>query len=252
MAEAATARRILSLLDLTSLESSDDDSRIEALCARARTPFGNVAAVCIYGPFVPLCRRALAGTGVRVATVVNFPYGRPNAVAAALESRMLVAAGAEEIDVVLPFEALIRGDKASPRDVVAACREACGAGTTLKVILETGALGEAERIDEASRIAIEAGADFIKTSTGKLPVGATPEAARTMLAAIRDSGRRIGFKASGGVRRLEQAQTYLGLAETALGAGWCTRETFRLGASGLLDDLLRQLGGSTASGGSSY
>lgn len=242
----ADARQVLALLDLTSLETSDDDVRIEALCARARTPFGHVAAVCIYGPFVPLCRRALAGTGVKVATVVNFPHGRPNASAAALETRTLVASGADEIDMVLPFDDLTRA-----RDVVAACREACG-DNTLKVILETGALVEDKRIAEASRIAIEAGADFIKTSTGKLPVGATPEAAKTMLAAIRASGKPVGFKAAGGVRTLEQAQTYIGLAEAALSTGWCTPKTFRIGASGLLDDLLRRLGGSPGSSGSSY
>ena len=247
----ADARQVLALLDLTSLETSDDAARIEGLCARARTPFGNVAAVCIYGPFVPLCRRALASTGVKVATVVNFPYGRPNAAAAALETRMLVASGADEIDMVLPFESVIRGDKAAARDTVTACREACGS-RTLKVILETGALVEAERIADASRIAIEAGADFIKTSTGKLPVGATPDAARTMLAAIRDSGRAVGFKAAGGVRTLEQAQTYIGLAEAALGAGWCTPGNFRIGASGLLDDLLRRLGGPTGASRSNY
>lgn len=246
-AAMADARQVLSLLDLTSLEASDDDAHIEALCTRARTPFGSVAAVCIHGPFVQLCRRALAGTGVKVATVVNFPHGRPNASAAALETRTLVASGADEIDMVLPFDALTRA-----RDVVAACREACGTDVTLKVILETGALVETGRIAEASRIAIAAGADFIKTSTGKLPVGATPEAAKTMLAAIRGSGRPVGFKAAGGVRTLEQAQIYIGLAEAALGAGWCTPKTFRIGASGLLDDLLRRLGGNAGSRNSSY
>jgi deoxyribose-phosphate aldolase len=237
----ADARTVLGLLDLTSLETSDDDARISGLCRRAVTPFGAVAAVCVYGPFVPLCKTTLAGTGVRVATVVNFPDGRANPRAAELETRTLVAAGADEIDAVLPFEAFLRGDRAVARDLVAVCRDACGAAATLKIILETGVVGRVDLIAEASHLAIEAGADFIKTSTGKRSVGATLEAATAMLAAIRDSGKRVGLKAAGGVRTLEQASSYLDLATKIMGPGWATPATFRIGASGLLDDLLKRL-----------
>lgn len=248
----ADARTVLALLDLTSLEAGDDDARIAALCRRAVTPFGKVAAVCVYGPFVQLCRKALAGTGVRVATVVNFPDGRANPRAAAVEARTLVAAGAEEIDAVLPFDAFRRGERQVARDVVAACREACGAEATLKIILETGVLADAGLITEAGLLAIEAGADFIKTSTGKRPVGATPEAATAMLTAIRESGRRVGFKAAGGVRTLEQATGYLALAAAVMGRDWATPRTFRIGASGLLDDLLKRLGGAGNAAASAY
>lgn len=248
----ADARTVIGLLDLTSLETSDDDARIEALCRRATTPFGKVAAVCVYGPFVSLCKKTLAGTGVRVATVVNFPDGRANPGAAALETRTLVAAGADEIDTVLPFAALLRGDRQVARDLVAACRDACGTHAQLKVILETGVLAKPELIAEASRVAIEAGADFIKTSTGKRSVGATPDAAKIMLAAVREAGKKVGFKAAGGVRTLEQASAYLDLAAHFMGPTWATPATFRFGASGLLDDLMKRLGGGLQASTSAY
>lgn len=247
----ADARTVLGLLDLTSLEAGDDDARIAALCRRAVTPFGRVAAVCVYGPFVSLCRKNLDGSDVKVATVVNFPDGRANPRSAALETRTLVAAGADEIDAVLPFEALRSGDREVVRDLVAACRDACG-GATLKVILETGVLATAELVAEASDIAIEAGAHFIKTSTGKRSVGATLEAARAMLTSIRNSGQPVGFKAAGGVRTLDQANGYLDLAAQIMGPDWATPRTFRIGASGLLDDLLKRLGRQGGAAPSSY
>lgn len=246
------ARKLIGLLDLTSLEPGDDEAKIADLCRRAVTRFGKVAAVCVYPRFARQCRAALAGTGVRVAAVANFPDGRADARGAGIETRAAVAEGADEIDMVLPFEALRRGEPAAARAVVAACREACGPGVRLKVILETGALAEPGLIAEASRLAIAEGADFIKTSTGKRQPGATPEAARIMLDAIREAGGQVGFKAAGGVRTLDQARVYVALAETALGAGWCTPETFRIGASGLLDVLLRHLGGTVAGEASGY
>jgi deoxyribose-phosphate aldolase len=249
---AADARSVLGLLDLTSLETSDDDARISALCRRAVTPFGAVAAVCVYGPFVPLCKTALTGTEVRVATVANFPDGRANPRAAEIETRTLVALGADEIDAVLPFEAFLRGSRAVARDLVVACRDACGSAAKLKIILETGVLNRADLIAEASHLAIEAGADFIKTSTGKHRVGATLEAATAMLTAIRDSGKRVGFKAACGVRTLDQASAYLDLAAEIVGPNWAVPATFRIGASGLLDDLLKRLGGKAGTSDSTY
>ena len=247
------ARPIIGLLDLTSLEDSDDEAKIAGLCRRAVTPHGKVAAVCVYGRFVPQCRAALSGTGIRVAAVVNFPHGGTDAEAAAEEAAGLVALGADEIDMVLPYDAFLHGETAVARAVVVACRGACGDRAKLKVILETGALAEPARIVEASRLAIAAGADFIKTSTGKGPPGATPAAARAMLTVIRETARPVGFKASGGVRTLEQALDYVSLAEEIMGAGWCTPANFRIGASGLLDDLLRHLGdGPAKSGAATY
>ena len=245
-ADSDSARRALALLDLTSLNDDDTVAAIERLCAKARTPFGDVAAVCIYPRFVVAARRALRGSAVRIATVANFPDGDPDVDRAVAETRAAIADGADEIDVVLPYRALLAGDRATPLTLVAACKVACGVDARLKVILETGALAAPERIAEAARLAIEGDADFLKTSTGKLQPGATLTAARIMLEAIaeaRTAGRRVGFKAAGGIRTAQQAAQYLSLGDEIMGDGWATPETFRFGASALLDDLLGVLGG---------
>jgi deoxyribose-phosphate aldolase len=240
MTREEAARRALGLVDLTSLNDDDTPERIAALCEQAVTPAGQVAAVCIYSPFVRQAVNALEGTGVRVATVANFPAGAPDAAAAAREADAAVNAGADEVDVVLPYERYAAGDREAALEVVRAARDAT-AGAVLKVILESGRLGSAETIQAAATDALDAGADFVKTSTGKLQPGATPEAARAMLAAIAAAGHG-GFKASGGVRTTEDAAAYLGLADELLGEGWTTPATFRFGASGLLSDLLAALG----------
>ena len=234
------ARRALPLLDLTSLDEDDTEERIAALCAQARTPAGDVAAVCVYPRFVAQAAAALAGAPVRVATVANFPAGRLDARGAAQEAERALADGADEVDVVLPYLAFAAGERDAALAVVEAARTAT-AGATLKVILETGRLEGPEKVREAAAGALAAGADFVKTSTGKLKPGATLEAARPMLEAIRDHGRG-GFKAAGGVRTAEDAAAYLALADEVVGEGWTAPETFRLGASGLLVDLLDALG----------
>jgi deoxyribose-phosphate aldolase len=239
------ARRALAALDLTSLGEDDSPERIETLCASVAGPGGLPAAVCVYPEHIGTARRALAragAAGVRVATVVNFPDGSADAGRAARETRRAVAAGADEVDMVLPWQAVLAGDPATAARLVSVCRQAAP-GRVLKVILETGGLGEAGAIRRASELALGAGADFIKTSTGKVPVGATPEAARIMLEAIRAHGGQAGFKASGGVRTLADAACYLGLADDILGAGWATPAHFRIGASGLLGEIRAALGG---------
>ncbi len=238
----SAAERILRLIDLTSLNDDDDAAAIERLCADAVTPHGPVAAVCLYARFVPQARRLLAGTGVRIATVANFPKGGRDVGKAAAETEAAVAAGADEVDVVLPFEAWLAGERAQARDLIAACKTACGARARLKVILETAALGPPAKVTEATRDAIAAGADFIKTSTGKRQGGATLEAAEAILKEIRVAGGRVGFKASGGIRRVAEAAAYLALAEDILGSDWPVPERFRFGASSLLGDVLRELG----------
>jgi deoxyribose-phosphate aldolase len=235
---AAAARRALPLVDLTSLGDDDDATVAEAVCARAQTPAGPVAAVCLMPALVSLAGERLGGTPVRVATVANFPAGAADARAAARESAAAVAAGADEVDVVAPWRAWLDGDRAAVRALVAACREACGDRAHLKVILEAGSLPDAAAVHALAADAIAAGAQFVKTSTGKVGQGATPEAARAMLSAIRDAGGAVGFKAAGGIRTTAQAAEYLALADELLGPGWATPETFRLGASSLLDDLL--------------
>jgi deoxyribose-phosphate aldolase len=243
---ATAARRSLPLVDLTSLNDDDTDERIAALCAQARTSAGPVAAVCVYPRFVAQAAEALAGGPVRIATVANFPTGRLDAPGAVREAERAIADGAHEVDVVLPYLAFAAGDRDAALEVVAAAREATQ-GATLKVILETGRLESEALIRAAADGALAAGADFVKTSTGKLSPGATLEAARPMLEAIREHGRG-GFKAAGGVRTAEDAAGFLALADAILGAGWTSPETFRFGASSLLGDLLDALGAGREAG----
>jgi len=241
----SAARLALRLMDLTRLEVDDRPSKIEALCRRAATPFGSPAAVCIYPAWLVAARRTLRvsdleGT-VKLATVANFPAGDAGPEEAAAQVRKALALGADEVDVVFPWQRLVEGDESAGIELVAACREAC-AQHTLKVILETGCLSVPERISQAAGIAIEAGADFLKTSTGKVSINATLEAAHILLETIRESGRDVGCKVSGGVRTTGQAIEYLELASEIMGHDWLTPGHFRFGASGLLDDLLATLG----------
>ena len=246
---AAVAARALACLDLTDLSDSCDDARIDALCARAETPHGPVAAVCIWPRFVARARRRLGpGHRVRIAAVVNFPGGTGTPAEAADEARAAVADGADEIDLVIPYRALMAGDGSAVDATVSAVRAACPTAR-LKTILETGVLGTERLVAEASRRAIAAGADMLKTSTGKVAVNATPEAAATMLAAIRGAGRPVGFKAAGGIGTTAAAGRYLALADAAMGPGWAGPERFRFGASSLLDDLLAVLDGRAAPSG---
>ena len=239
------ARQALALMDLTSLNDDDSDAVIRELCARANTPAGHPAAVCVYPAFVPTAREALAEQGlagkVKVATVTNFPHGEADIERAAAETRAAVASGADEVDVVFPYRALMAGDTEVGRELVEACKRECG-DAVLKVILETGELKEAGLIDRAGMLAIDGGADFLKTSTGKVAVNATLDAAKILLTAIKASGRDVGFKAAGGVRTVEDAAAYLRLAEQVMGADWITPAHFRFGASGLLGSLLETLG----------
>lgn len=243
---AQAARRTLGLLDLTSLNDADAPPAIDALCARAVTPHGAVAAVCIWPRFVAQARGRLRGGPVRIATVVNFPGGEESIdkVTAAIAAAR--ADGADEIDIVLPYRRYLANDTAAAGAMLDAARAACGDGVPLKVILESGAFPDQLTLGAASRFAILHGADYIKTSTGKIAAGATLAAARTMLEAIAGQRRRVGFKASGGIRSVSQAADYLALADEIMGPGWAAPETFRFGASGLLDDVLATLGGGPA------
>jgi deoxyribose-phosphate aldolase len=237
--DAKLAARALPLLDLTSLNESDTDADIERLCARA-IEFGT-AAVCVYPRFVPLARDRLRGSGVRLATVANFPHGGDDIARAADECAAATADGADEVDVVAPIEAIREGDIGMVSELVTACR-AAASESTLKVILETGFLEEPSRITAAARAAVMAGCDFLKTSTGKAPVGATLEAAAVLLAVIEEADGKVGFKAAGGIRIAGQAAAYLYLAEQLINPSWACPSTFRFGASPpLLDDLLRAL-----------
>jgi deoxyribose-phosphate aldolase len=233
-----TARRVIPVLDLTNLEEGCDEAAVRGLCEKARTRFGPVAAVCLWPRFVPLAKVALAGADIRVATVANFPDGAADPAAAAREIAEAVAAGADEIDVVYPFAAPDAGAA-----LVRACRVAAGR-KLLKVILETGRLGDAGAIRQAASVAIDSGADFVKTSTGKREPGATPAAARAICEAIlaaRARRRWAGLKVAGGVRTLADADAYFAIAEGMLGPEFIGPGTFRIGASKLLDACLDAL-----------
>jgi deoxyribose-phosphate aldolase len=195
----------------------------------------------VYPEHVTTVRRAMQGTPVKVATVVNFPDGHSDSERVARETRRAIAAGADEIDMVLPYSALLRGEPLLAEAAVKACRDACGEGIALKLIIESGKLGEASFIRQACAIGLSAGVDFLKTSTGKVPVNATPDAAALMLDAIAEAGGRCGFKAAGGIRTLADAQPYLDLAEQRLSADWITPAHFRFGASALYAEITAAL-----------
>ena len=188
--------------------------------------------MCIYAQFVATAKKALQAQGtpqVKVATVVNFPHGSDNAAAAAQETREAVAAGADEIDVVLPYTRLIAGDEEACKELLVKVKAECPADVLLKVIIESGELKEPALIRRASELAIESGADFIKTSTGKVKVNATLATAEIMLTTILDMGVKdsVGFKPAGGVKTASDAKAYLDLADRLLGAGWADTRHFR-------------------------
>lgn len=253
MSDADVARRALRCLDLTDLSEACSGRAIDALCAKAVTPQGPVASVCIWPQFVSRARRILRDSPVRLATVANFPAGGEDIERVTEDVEEALGDGAQEIDLVMPQEAFRRGDAAVARDMIAAVRDVVDQGRCLKVILETGALGDTDRITAASQLAIEAGADFLKTSTGKSAVSATPEAAEAMLGVIRAAVRPVGLKVSGGIRTVADAAAYLDLADRLMGPGWATPQSFRIGASGLYDDLIAAIEGRPAApaGGSS-
>ena len=251
MADLQTAaRQALACLDLTSLNDGDSAADIEALCRRAQSPFGTVAAVCVWPRFVAQAR-SLLPAGIRVAAVANFPAGSLDLDRALDDVAAIAQAGADEIDVVLPYRALMAGQRSEVAEFLAEVRFA-SRPLTLKLIIESGELKDAELIRDATRMGLVAGADFIKTSTGKTPVSATLDAARLMLHEIQASGlANAGFKASGGIRSVTDATAYLALAQQALGT--VSPQRMRFGASGLLNDIEAVLGGSaTAAEHSSY
>lgn len=250
---AETARLALASLDLTTLGDADTEAEVQRLAARAAAAPGRIAALCVW-PRLVACALAHAPAGVAVAAVANFPDGSPDVDRAVRDTASIAAAGAQEVDVVLPWRALAAGDDAAAGSLLRAARRE-SEGLVLKVILESGELRQPALIERAARLAIAEGADFLKTSTGKTPAGATPEAARVMLAAIAadaTAATRVGFKASGGVRRVAEAAIYLDLVEALLGRDALTPQRLRFGASALLDDIEAVLAGRAGSAGRGY
>jgi deoxyribose-phosphate aldolase len=250
-----TARQALACLDLTSLNDGHDqaggEADIDSLCAKAMGASGRgpTAAVCVWPRLAPRARVQLP-RHIAVAAVANFPDGSSDTARAVADTRAIVAAGAQEVDVVMPYR-----DLATAPALLAAVRRA-SQGLLLKVILETGELADAALIDRAARIALDAGADFLKTSTGKRPVSATPAAAERLLRAIANDAAacdRVGFKPAGGIRTVADAAVYIALTTQHLGAAAVTPQRLRIGASGLLADIEAVLaGGHRPPPGSSY
>jgi len=249
-AKRAALDLIVRMIDLTTLEGMDTPGKVRALCRKARAPHPGipevppVAAVCVYPSLVSVARAALEGSGVKVASVAgSFPGGQSPLPLRLDEVKRVVEAGADEVDMVLARGAFLAGRYREVADEIAAVKETCGP-VHLKVILETGELGAYDPVRRASLLAMDAGADFIKTSTGKLASAATLPVALVMLEAIRDHylkrGRAVGMKPAGGIRTAKQAWHYLVMVKETLGDAWLTPERFRIGASGLLNDVLMQ------------
>ncbi len=242
---------ILSMIDLTTLEGKDTEDKVCRLCQKAIHPHDalpglpTVAAICVYPSMVKTARSALEGSGVKTASVSTaFPSGQDDLKQRIIQTKRAVRDGAEEIDMVISRGRFLAGDHGFVREEILAVREACGAAH-LKVILETGELHTLDNVRKASDLAIRAGADFIKTSTGKVQPAATMEVTLVMLEAIRDhyyeTGLRIGMKPAGGISKAKLAVQYLVMLRETLGNHWLTPDLFRFGASSLANDVLMQL-----------
>jgi len=238
------------MVDLTTLEGADTPGKVRALCAKAMRPDPGdpscpaVAAVCVYPSMVPTAATALAGSGVHLASVATaFPSGQAPLDVKLADTKAAVAAGADEIDMVINRGAFLAGRYLEVFDEIIAVKQACQ-DAHLKVILETGELGTYDNVRRASWLAMLAGGDFIKTSTGKLPVAATPPVTLVMLEAVRDflaaTGRQVGVKPAGGIRTSKDAIKYLVMVNETAGERWLDPDWFRFGASTLLNDLLMQ------------
>ena len=241
----------LSMMDLTTLEGQDTPGKVRQLCRKAMhlhdalPDLPHVAAVCVYPTMVGVARDALRGSGIKVASVATaFPSGMTSLAIKLEETKMAVDAGADEIDMVISRGAFLQGEYQRVYDEIVAVKRACG-GAHLKVILETGELGTLDRVRRASVLAMQAGADFIKTSTGKVQPAATLPVTLVMLQAIRDhyaaTGVRVGMKPAGGIAKAKLAIQYLVMLRETLGQDWLTPDLFRFGASSLANDVLMQL-----------
>ncbi len=242
------ARRVFACIDNTTLSATDNERSVEAFCRHTMDMAaggGGVAAVCVYPRFVAVAAKVLQGSGIRVASVAGaFPHGQLPLELKVAEVQHAVRQGADEVDVVISRGALLAGDDDTVAGEVRAMKQACD-GRTLKVILETCDLPSPTLVARASQLAVDGGADFIKTSTGKGVAGATPESAEIMLRVIADNVRNnnktVGFKAAGGIREPEEALAYAILAKKIMGDKYVNSQTFRIGASSLTDNLYAAL-----------
>jgi deoxyribose-phosphate aldolase len=236
------AQELINLIDLTSLNNNDDNATILTLSNKSITPFGEVAAICIYSHFIQYAKQVYneLNKNIKIATVVNFPHAMIDEELIKYELDLAISRGADEIDLVYPYHALIKGNSDIGARIVTIARDKCKT-IKLKVILETGELKQDELIYLASKIAINAGCDFIKTSTGKVSVNATPNAVKVMLEAIKDSQTNCGIKIAGGVKTVADAMEYYNLVQSYMGHNWINNSKFRFGTSSLLDNIINYL-----------
>lgn len=250
-AKIAGLRMAIAMCDLTTLEGKDSVGKVRALCQKAKHPLPGhpeipaVAAVCVYPSLVPTAKRALEGSRVKVAAVAtSFPSGQLPLPLKIAEVTRAVEDGADEIDMVIDRGAFLAGQYDKVHDEIVRVKEACR-GAALKVILETGELDTYDNVRLACEIALHAGADFLKTSTGKVQPAATPAVALILLESVRDfyreTGRAVAVKVAGGIRSAKEALHYLVIVKETLGEEWLTPDRFRFGASTLLNDILMQL-----------
>lgn len=237
--------KIFSLIDLTSLNEDDTTETIAAICEKAIYKNQHVAAICVYPQFVKQVAAFCAGTPIKVVTVANFPFAKEKLEDVKFSIAESIANGAQEIDVVFPYHDYLEGKKFKTHEFICDCKEVCGKNITLKVILETGMLKDLQMVTEISRSVLLAGADFLKTSTGKIKQGTTLQAASALLFVIKELSpvlkRSIGLKVSGGVRTIEQAAEYIELANQIMGKNWVNPDHFRIGASQLADVVIEKM-----------
>jgi len=244
MTKQQDALLAVELMDLTSLNTSDTTKDIQALINSIRPALGTPAAVCVFSDFVDDAKIALAArelSHVKVATVTNFPTGDALLSDVINETLIAIERGADEIDLVIPYKKLTAGDTQTALNYVSESKKACGTKAQLKVIIESGELKTEALIAQATELAIKGGADFVKTSTGKVAINATLESTKVMLTTIKNSGKRVGFKAAGGVKTVADASEYLALARSIMSDDYLQATTFRFGASSLLSDVYKVL-----------
>lgn len=232
------AAELISLIDHTRLEEQDSADAVGQFCKQAINPLGNCAAICVYPQYILIAKEALKNSSIKIASVANFPQGGRDFSACLKEMQFIIHQGADEIDIVLPYEELMRGNNFFVLEFLKACRR-YSENKTLKIIIESGLLNP-EQIKQACEMIIAAEIEFIKTSTGKVKIGATPEAVKIILETIKNSKAETGLKISGGVRTVEDAENYITLIENIMGKNWISPEKFRLGSSKLLNSTLEQ------------
>lgn len=227
--------KIISYIDLTSLNKDDNCHSIQQLCEKAAN--NSVAAVCIYPDFLSIAKEKLQGTSIKLASVCNFPEGEHTIQETLLEIQNAIRLGADEIDIVMPYKEYQAQNRIHVKKFLHACRKAASS-ITMKIIIESGILEKESFIHAACEDTLDAGADFIKTSTGKVSLGASLSAAKIILHHIKNSQKNTGLKISGGIHTVDQALDYIALAKECMGGEWLLPNTFRIGTSKLLDNIL--------------